>query len=318
MSADTHSPRLADIVVTDGAVRLSIQQDARTDLYSTFRVGGPADYLVRAGTIEELQLAMAWARDQGLLVTIFGGGSNLLVSDQGVRGLVLVVRRPGQESGIEVLEDSGHEVLVRVPATAPLSRVAKEAAERGWAGLSWAVGLPGNVGGATVNNAGAHGTELKDNLRSLRVLEGGEVGEHDRAWLDPSYRRTRLKASGNPRESVVVDVDLLLPLGDAEELRAEGTRLADYRRRTQPTGACAGSIFKNPEGTYAGLVVEQAGLKGTAVGGALVSLKHANFIVNQGGATAGQIIELMALVQERVRDELGIDLHPEIERVGEW
>jgi UDP-N-acetylmuramate dehydrogenase len=309
------------ITIRDNSIELAVQRNARTDLYSTFRVGGSADYLVRAGTTAEAQLALAWADEQGLMVTVFGGGSNLLVSDAGVRGLVVIARRTGRdaEGALEVLDESADGVVVRVPAFAPLTWLGRQAAEHGWAGLSWAVGLPGNVGGAVVNNAGAHGTEMKDALLSLRTVGAdGTLTERAREWLEPEYRRTRLKAGGNPRTEVVVDVTLRLMPGNRSELREEADQHAEYRHATQPTGACAGSIFKNPEGTYSGLIIEQLGLKGTRVGGAVVSDKHANFIVNDGGATAQQIVELIELVQQRVRAQTGIELAPEVERIGAW
>lgn len=309
------------VVIAGNGVELAVQRDARTDLYSTFRVGGSADYLARAGTAAEVQLALAWAAEHDLPVTVFGGGSNLLVSDAGVRGLVLIVRRTGRdaEAALEVLDEDAEGITVRAPASAPLTWLGRQAAERGWSGLSWAVGLPGNVGGAVVNNAGAHGTEMKDGLLSLRAIDAGAaLAEHTRGWLEPEYRRTRLKAHGNPRTEVVIDVTLRLRPGNAAELRREADEHAGYRHATQPTGACAGSIFKNPEGTFSGLIIEQLGLKGTRVGGAVVSQKHANFIVNDGGATAQQIVELIELVQRQVRERAGLELSPEIERIGAW
>ncbi|CAN5572304.1 UDP-N-acetylmuramate dehydrogenase [soil metagenome] len=309
------------ILVEDGDTSISIQPRARLDLYSTFRVGGPADYLVRAGDEREASLALAWAAQRDLPVTVFGGGSNMLVSDRGIRGLVLVVRRSGRDVGseIQIHEETPESVTVTVPASAPLTWLGREASRRGWTGLTWAVGLPGNVGGATVNNAGAHGTEMKDNLVRLRLVEGdGTVVERDREWLSPEYRMTRLKARGNPKQDVVIDVTLQLGRADAAILQAEAEEHADYRRRTQPTGKCAGSIFKNPPDAFSGQLIEELGLKGTRVGGAEVSPKHANFIVNEDGATASDIIELIQLVQLRVKEATGIELQTEIERVGEW
>ena len=309
------------LVVSDQHASISITPGARMDLYSTFRVGGPSEFLVRAGTRDEIQLAMNWALDQGLPVTVFGGGSNMLVADDGIRGLVLVVRRPGRdlEQAIEVLQQSDDAVSIRVPASAPLNWLGREASKRGWSGLTWAVGLPGNVGGAVVNNAGAHGTEFKDNLVGLRLVgKSGELIERDREWLDPEYRRTKLKSDGNPRTKVVVDVVLELGIADPAALVADADRHAEYRRATQPTGKCAGSIFKNPPDDFSGRLIEDLGLKGTRVGGAEVSPKHANFIVNENGATAADIVELVKLVQTRVYDATGIQLDTEIERVGAW
>jgi len=313
--------KMPPILVEGEGASISIQPQARLDLYSTFRVGGPADYLVRAGDEREVALALGWAAEQALPVTVFGGGSNMLVADRGVRGLVLVVRRPGRdvESLLQVHNEDSESVIVTVPASAPLTWLGREASRRGWAGLTWAVGLPGNVGGATVNNAGAHGTEMKDNLLRLRLVEGdGSVVERDREWLAPEYRMTRLKARGNPKRDIVIDVTLKLGRADAAELQAEAEEHADYRHRTQPTGKCAGSIFKNPPGDFSGRLIEELELKGTRVGGAEVSPKHANFIVNEHDATAADIVELIELVRDRVREASGIDLQTEIERVGEW
>jgi UDP-N-acetylmuramate dehydrogenase len=308
------------VTVTDGDTSISVQAGARTDLYSTFRAGGPADFLVRAGTAPEVALAFRWARENEIPVTVFGGGSNLLVSDKGVRGLVIVVKRPGRdaEAGLEVLDD-GDQPLVRVPASAPSTWLGRTAAERGWSGMAWLVGLPGNVGGAVVNNAGAHGGEMKDYLVSLRMVSAdGEIIEQDRDWLAPRYRWTTLKHAPRPRNLIVVDATFRFERGIPAELSAEADEYAEYRHRTQPTGACAGSIFKNPDGTYSGLLIEQCGLKGTRVGGAVVSDKHANFIVNDSNATASDIVSLMQRIQEHVARETGVHLEPEIERIGDW
>ena len=319
MSARTRT-KTPSIDITDAGVTIAMQQDARSDLYSTFRVGGPADFLVRAGTAEEIALAYRWAQENDLPVTIFGGGSNLLVSDKGIRGLVVLVRRPGKdaEGGLEMLAEDGESVTVRVPAFAPSNWFGRTAAGRGWAGMAWLVGLPGNVGGAIVNNAGAHGGEMKDHLVSLRMVDtDGNLIEQKRDWLEPAYRYTRLKHAPRPRELVVVDGTFRFERGDAATLKAEADEYGAYRDRSQPTGACAGSIFKNPEGDYSGALVERCGLKGMRVGGAVVSEKHANFIVNDAGATAADIVGLMAAVQEEVQRQTGILLEPEIERIGD-
>ena len=280
-----------------------------------------ADFLVRAGVADEVALAYAWAREQGLPVTIFGGGSNLLVGDKGVRGLVIVVRRPGKaaEAGLELLDEDADSVLVRIPAAAPSNWLGRTAAERGWAGLAWLVGLPGNVGGAVVNNAGAHGGEMQDHLVSLRVVDAaGQLAEHERAWLEPRYRYTTLKFAPRPRQQVVVDALFRFQKANPTTLQEAADDYAAYRHRTQPTGACAGSIFKNPANDFSGRLIEAAGLKGTRVGGAVVSDVHANFIVNDRAATAADIVDLLALVRERVRQVFDVELEPEIERIGDW
>jgi UDP-N-acetylmuramate dehydrogenase len=315
------STKIPPLEVRDDGASIAIQHDARTDLYNTFRVGGPADFLTRAGSAAEIALAFHWAREQGVPVTIFGGGSNLLVSDRGVRGLVVLVRRPGRdaEAGLELLDETDDEALVRAPSFAPSSWFGRAAAERGWRGMAWLVGLPGNVGGAIVNNAGAHGGEMNDNLVALRLVDaGGDLIERDRAWLDPRYRYTTLKAAPRPRELVVVDGTFRFAKGSSAPLKVEADEYAAYRDQTQPTGACAGSIFKNPDGDYSGALVERCGLKGTRVGGAVVSDVHANFIVNDRGATAAEIAELVRVVQHDVQRQTGVLLEPEIERIGDW
>ena len=184
--------------------------------------------------------------------------------------------------------------------------------------MDWGVGLPGAIGGAIVNNSGAHGTEMKDSLESVVVLNNkGQIFEYPRPWLNPSYRYTTLKAMTRPREFHVLQAVLRLPKGDKQELIRLSEEHADYRHQTQPTGACAGSTFTNPPGDFAGRLLEAADLKGFRVGGVSFSMKHSNFIVNSGGATATDVQELIATAQERVFGEFGIQLHPEIEIIGE-
>jgi UDP-N-acetylmuramate dehydrogenase len=287
--------------------------------YTTWRVGGPADFLIRASNREDLLAAVAWARDQGLPVTVIGGGSNLLVGDGGIRGLVVLARTPGERAeSLVVVEDLGDRVRLRVGAQAPLSWTGRYAAERGWGGLDWGVGLPGTVGGATVNNAGAHGTELKDHLERAVILNSeGRIEEHDHAWLAAAYRMTRLKAMPRPRPLVVLETVFLLPKADPTEL----VRLADdharFRKVTQPTGACAGSTFANPPGDFAGRLLEVAGLKGFRIGGAQFSSKHSNWIINTGGATANDVRQLIAHAKRVVNDRFGVELRPEVEEIGE-
>jgi UDP-N-acetylmuramate dehydrogenase len=184
--------------------------------------------------------------------------------------------------------------------------------------MDWGVGLPGTIGGATVNNAGAHGTELKDHLISVVVIDNiGDVQEHDRTWLAPRYRHTSLKDAARPRPYHVLESVFRLPKSDPAELVRLATEHADYRHLTQPTGACAGSTFTNPPGDFAGRLLEIAGLKGFAVGAVSFSTKHSNFIVNAGGATAAQVRELIATAQRVVAERFGILLEPEIEEIGE-
>ncbi|MCC7025098.1 MAG: UDP-N-acetylmuramate--L-alanine ligase [Thermomicrobiales bacterium] len=299
---------------------LKVLQEAPMRLHTTWRIGGPADLLVRVANPDDLVAAVAWGRAQGLPVTVLGGGSNLLVGDRGIRGLVVLSRTPGEKAGDLVEhEDLGDAVRLKVAAQAPLSWTGRFAAERGWAGLDWGVGLPGTIGGATVNNAGAHGTEQKDHLERVVVLsvEDGEVVEQPAAWLEPAYRHTIIKAAPRPRPWVVLAAIMRLPKRDPAELIRLADEHAAFRKLTQPTGACAGSTFANPPGDFAGRLLEESGMKGFAVGGAAFSAKHANWIVNDGTATAADVRELIATAQERVREQFGVELRREVEYLGE-
>ena len=249
-------------------------------------------------------------------MTVIGGGSNLLIPDDGVRGLVVLSRTPGERAEALVhWDDLGGGVRLEVGAQAPLSWTGRFAADHGWVGLDWGVGLPGTIGGATVNNAGAHGIELKDHLQSVTILgPDGELREESRAWLEPSYRRTRIKAASRPRSEVVVSATFVLPKGDRGSLLALADGHAHFRRETQPTGACAGSVFANPPGDYAGRLLEVAGLKGYRIGGAQFSPKHANWIVNTDNATAEDVRALIRHARETIRSRDGIDLRPEVEQ----
>lgn len=302
-----------------GAPGLRVLEGASMAMYTTMRLGGNADYLVRAQTPDQLVSAVRWAKTEGLPITVIGGGSNLLVSDAGIRGAVVVVRTPGDRSS-ELLEtdDHGDRVRVSVAAQAPLSWVGRHCAEQGWSGMDWGVGLPGQIGGATVNNAGAHGTELKDHLIAIDILtDTGDIERKPAAWLDSSYRMTKIKGAPRPRPWVILRSVFDLPKDDPEKLIALADDHAAFRKRTQPTGACSGSTFANPPGDFAGRLLEAAGLKGYTIGSMQFSPKHANWVVNTGGGTAADAWELIQFARRTVRDRFGIDLRPEIERVGE-
>jgi UDP-N-acetylmuramate dehydrogenase len=231
-------------VVVDG-ITLSIQREARTDLYSTFRVGGPADYLVRVGSAAEVLAALRWADSEGLPVTIFGGGSNLLVSDAGIRGLVIGCPPHRARRGSRPRHPRGgrHARHRARPAAAPSTWFGRLACERGWAGLSWLVGLPGNVGGAIVNNAGAHGGDMQQFLQSLRVVDlASGLQERDHDWLEAAYRYSRLKVAPRPRQEVVIDAVFRLPKGDAARWWPKRTSTAPIATvRSRPVPALAPS-----------------------------------------------------------------------------
>ncbi|CAA9546348.1 MAG: UDP-N-acetylmuramate--L-alanine ligase [uncultured Thermomicrobiales bacterium] len=300
---------------------LKVLRDSPMSLHTTWRIGGPADRVVRAPTPADLRAAIAWGAAEGWPVSVIGGGSNLLVGDGGIRGLVVLARTPGERAdALVAAEDRGDHVVLRVAAQAPLSWVGRYAAERGWAGLDWGVGLPGTIGGATTNNAGAHGTELKDHLAAVTLLDAasGEIREEPASWLEASYRLTRVKNAPRPRPLHVLEATFHLPKGDPQALVALADDHARFRKETQPTGAVAGSTFANPPGDYAGRLLEAAGLKGYRLGGARFSPKHANWVVNADNATAADVRALIAHARAVVADRFGVTLRQEVEEVGEF
>jgi UDP-N-acetylmuramate--alanine ligase len=316
----SRSQRPAIPPTVPGHPDLKILVDSPMSLHTTWRIGGPADFLIRAPNPESLVAAIAWGHREQLPITMMGGGSNLLVGDGGIRGLVILARTPGQRAGSLVeARDAGDHMVVSVAAQAPLSWAGRYACERGWAGLDWGVGLPGTIGGATVNNAGAHGTELKDHLHAVVVIDNnGELTTHAASSLEPSYRMTSIKSQPRPRPCHVVRSIFHLPKGDPAVLVKLADEHAQFRKTTQPTGACAGSTFANPSGDFAGRLLEAAGLKGHRIGNAQFSPKHANWIVNVGDARASDVRALIAHAHEVVLERFGVDLRQEIEEIGEF
>ena len=275
--------------------------------HTTFRVGGPADVMFFPQSAEELQRAMALARAQGAGALVIGNGSNLVVRDGGVRGLVIVLGEHMARIGVE-------GACLRAQAGAMLARVSAAAQEAGLSGLEFASGIPGTLGGGCAMNAGAYGGQLSDVLSCAMVLLDGEVHTLSRDEMQMSYRSTLpLRVGG-----IVLEAEFELHADDPAEIMARMKNLNARRRDKQPLNLpSAGSTFKRPEGHFAGALIEGCGLKGARVGGAQVSEKHAGFIVNTGGATASDILGLIALVQRRVLAETGVALETEVRIVGE-
>ena len=275
--------------------------------HTTFRVGGPADVMFFPQSAEELQRAMALARAQGTDVLVIGNGSNLVVRDGGVRGLVIVLGEHMARIGVE-------GACLRAQAGAMLARVSAAAQEAGMSGLEFASGIPGTLGGGCAMNAGAYGGQLSDMLSCAAVLLDGEVRTLSRDEMQMSYRSTLPLRTGG----IVLEAEFELHADDPAEIMARMKDLNARRRDKQPLNLpSAGSTFKRPEGHFAGALIEGCGLKGARVGGAQVSEKHAGFIVNTGGATASDILGLIALVQRRVLAETGVALETEVRIVGE-
>ncbi len=285
--------------------------------FTTFRIGGSAEYLAVIRHLDDLIAALTLLHRAQTPFLLLGGGSNILISDEGVSGLTIV----NQCKAIHWPEHSqqNEQIVVEVEAGAPLAGFARESVNRGLAGLSWAVSIPGSVGGAIVGNAGAHGGDIASVLASARVWREGRV----ETWLADKmafeYRSSRLKRT-QPGQTPAVILSATFRLRpDTEGRAAKQARAAiQQRRRTQPTEKSAGSIFKNPPGDYAGRLIELAGLKGCCAGDACISERHANFIINRGRATAADVLALMALARREVWRQFGVLLEPEILLIGDW
>ena len=276
--------------------------------HTTFRVGGPADVLVQP---DETALAaiLALCRQYYVPYSFIGNGSNLLVGDKGIRGVVIEMTDP--MGNIEV-----HGTRITAQAGAMLSKIANTAASNGLGGMEFAAGIPGSVGGAVVMNAGAYGGEMKDIIERVYVLdENGAQLELDRTALDLSYRHSCIP---NKKYIVTKVVLELVPRNEAE-IRSEMKELNEKRAEKQPLQyPSAGSTFKRPEGYFAGKLIMDAGLRGYQVGGAQVSEKHCGFVINKGDATAADICQLMQDVSDKVQAQFGVVLEPEVKMIGEF
>jgi len=313
--------------------------------YTTARIGGPADLLVEANSADELRDLALMARRYAVPMLILGGGANILVGDAGVRGLTILNKARQLEflGGARVRAESG----VILPT------LARECIARGLAGLEWAVGVPGTVGGAIVGNAGAHGHDTASDVKRVWILgPDNNVREWRIEELEFGYRSSRIKREARGQEAgrqeargqeagrqeargqeagrqegkngtrntqyVVLAAEFELAQSSREELERQAMEFNEYRRRTQPPGASLGSMFKNPPGDAAGRLIDATGLKGTRVGRAEISRVHANFFVNLGGAMAQDVLALIRTARDRVRERFGVELELEIELVGEW
>ncbi len=278
---------------------------------TSFRVGGPAEWYVAPKRLEELQVAFDWAHAQGVPITLLGAGSNLLISDRGLPGLVVATRRLRH---INFDEATGQ---VTVGAGEPLPRLAWRVAEKGWQGMEWSVGIPGTVGGAVVMNAGAHGGCAADSLVSAKVLTpDGALRTLSAQDMRYRYRTSMLQG----RDWLVTEATFQLqPGADPDFVTAMTAEHLTQRKTTQPyhMPSC-GSVFRNPGEYKAGWLIEQVGLKGFQIGGAQIAQRHANFILNCGNATAADIFQLIHHVQHQVDQEWSLHLEPEVKILGEF
>ena len=286
----------------------SILLDEPMSRHTTFRVGGPADFFVTPKAKEEVRDVIRICKEAGMPYYIIGNGSNLLVSDAGYRGVIVQIYKEMNEVKVE-------GDLVKAQAGALLSGIAAKALGAELSGFEFASGIPGTIGGACVMNAGADGGEMKDVLESVTALTGeGKIIELGRNELELGYRTSVIAKKGY----IVLGAVLKLERGDGEKIKTYMDELKEKRVTKQPLEyPSAGSTFKRPEGYFAGKLIEDAGLRGFQVGGAQVSEKHCGFVINRDHATAADIMELMRQVQIRVKENSGVDLEPEVKRLGD-
>ena len=282
-------------------------RDEPMSRHTTFRIGGPADMMFFPAMEQQIALAIRLALDYHIPYTVIGNGSNLIVRDGGVIGLVIALGERFSHISIE------NNVLT-AEAGATLSKVATEAQRAGLSGLEFASGIPGTLGGGCAMNAGAYGGQLSDALIDARVLIDGEIRTLTRDEMQMGYRTTLPLREGG----IVLSTRFRLQSGDPNAISERMRELNARRREKQPLNfPSAGSVFKRPEGYFAGALIEQAGLKGAQIGGAQVSEKHAGFIVNIGNATAGDVLTLIERVQKTVFEHSGVHLETEVRVIGE-
>ena len=277
--------------------------------HTTFRIGGPADFFLLPSTVDEVRGILEICREEELPYFILGNGSNLLVSDKGYRGVIIQLYRNFSNISVE-----GNEICASSGAL--LSQIAAAARNASLTGFEFAGGIPGTLGGAVFMNAGAYGGELKDVLKEAVVMtEQGEILTLPVEKLDMGYRTSRIKKAGY----LVLEARLVLEQGDMYKIRDITKDLTEKRVSKQPLEyPSAGSTFKRPEGYFAGKLIMDAGLRGYQVGDAQVSEKHCGFVINKGNATAADVLTLIENVREKVQEQFGVTLEPEVKFLGEF
>jgi UDP-N-acetylmuramate dehydrogenase len=296
-------------VPTDCLVRSGVSLKGLT----TWKVGGLAQWYLEPKTLAETQSGLAWAKQQGLPITVIGAGSNLLISDRGLAGLVICTRHLRH---VDTQFDRETQSIV-ADAGKMVASLAWQAARRGWGGMEWAAGIPGTLGGAVVMNAGAHGHSTQEILMSVEVLNAdGSIETLTNADLNYSYRTSNLQGE----TKIVLSAKFKLQAAsEPEEIKSRTFRDLEKRHSKQPYDRpSCGSVFRNPTPLYAAALIEELGLKGYRIGGAEVSMLHANFIINHKDATANEIRELIYFVQSQVKAKYAIELEPEVKMLGEF
>ncbi|MEM7333570.1 MAG: UDP-N-acetylmuramate dehydrogenase [Chloroflexota bacterium] len=284
--------------------------------FTSSRVGGQAELFLTVSSSEELVTAVELAYKRNVPYLVLGGGSNIMISDYGVRGLIIMNRAKTVS-----YRHIGASVICTAESGMNLSSLTRRCIAKGLGGLEWGISVPGTVGGAVVGNSGAHGGDMASNVRAVTIWEPGRgIRIYRQDQLQYDYRDSVLKREQgrNVARRVVLSAELELKPEKVDVLQARADGFIAHRRQTQPGGATVGSMFKNPENYYAGYLIEAAGLKGFRVGGAEISKKHANFFINDGSATAEDIRSLIAEAWHAVREQFNVELELEVELVGEW
>jgi UDP-N-acetylmuramate dehydrogenase len=291
---------------------LKVKLDEPLARYTSMKIGGPADYFIEAQTDAALANLLALLRRHEMRFYLLGNGSNILISDRGARGAV--IHLAGDFKQIEWHEAS-HAIVAKVGAVYAVTQLVRAAARKGYSGLEFAEGIPGTVGGALYMNAGAYGSEFEKVVDAVEAMsaEGGSI-LYRRGEMTFSYRDSHL-----PTGTVITRVHLRLLKGETVEVDSKVRELVGRRKSSQPSGfPNSGSMFRNPPGDYAGRLIDAAGLKGKRIGQAQIAERHANFIVNLGGAKAEDVRQLMRLAQAEVLRQFGVELIPEVKMLGEW
>ena len=288
----------------------AVQENALLAPYTSARIGGPADMMLTVKTADELADAMQLIWELDLPYYILGGGSNVLVSDKGFRGVVVLNRAK------EVRFELGDQPTVWCEAGVVIANLAKRCASKGLAGLEWSATVPGTIGGAVFGNAGAFGGDMNDSLIWAELLTSNGREKFTLDQMGYGYRTSILKRG--EINGIVLSALLKLKNSSKEEVSVKIDQFSERRKATQPPGASMGSMFKNPEGDHAGRLIEAAGLKGTRIGNAEISTVHGNFFINHGETKAEDIRALIVLVQKTVQEKFNVNLELEVELVGEW
>jgi len=296
------TPLLDDL--RDAGFRGDVESEAALAPLTTWRIGGPAELLAAPVDVDDVIRAVRWANALGVPWRVLGNGSNVLVADAGVRGLVLRLRK-----AMDTIDIAGSTIVAGSGASFPA--VAKAAAQRGLAGLEFGAGIPGSIGGAIVMNGGWHEFEIGNVVTRVKHLEAdGTLADYDRAACRFGYRTSVFRR----RSGIVLGAELTLKPDDPAAVKARLARFAESRKANQPTDLpSCGSVFLKPEGDFAGRLIEAAGLKGHRIGGIQVAQKHANFFVNLGGGTSKDVLALVELVEREVLEKFGVKLKREFE-----